>query len=341
MRQNRCIFLFVCLLTLHEAVHAQTSLRSTYIKDFPDDFFVWPLLKQRTTSFEVALQKDRNQRLTYKPNNSFGLGAGIYAFGIGAEFTFAIQPKQELQYTYGHSSATDLQLNLLSKRWGMDVFTQHYAGFYVTDPNKTIPAGTPFPQRPDISTWNTGLNGIYVFNKNKYSLRAAYNFSEKQLRSGGSFLLSGTLNTFSLRADSAVYGLNYEAVLGANSAFQKLDYTTLSVAPGYGHTFVYKNLFLNASLSVGPAHHWVYYQSHGVDYNSTTVNTFFDARFAVGYNGDKFFMGVTFVSQARNMKFQLIDFTNSSSTFRFLVGYRFREYGVLKKNVWDFLPFKK
>jgi hypothetical protein len=317
------------------------SVRSKYIKDFPDDFFIWPLVKQRTTSFDIALQKDRGQKLTYRPNNDYGLGVGIYAFGIGAEVTFAIQPKQSSQDIYGHSSASDLQLNLISKRWGMDIFTQHYAGFYVSEPNKSIPSGMPFPQRPDISTWNTGLNGIYVFNKNKYSLKSDYNFSEKQLKSGGSFILSGTLNTFSLRADSAVYGLTYENVFGPTSAFQKLDYTTLSIAPGYGHTFAIKNFFFNASLSIGPANHWVSYQSHGVNYNSTTLNSFLDARLALGYNGDKFFTGITFISQARNMKFQQVEFTSSNSTFKFLVGFRFREKGILKKNVWDLLPGKK
>ncbi len=335
---QRVAHVSVWLLATSFFANAQSSnpVRTNYIKDFPDDFFIWPLVKQRTTSFDIALQRDRAQKLTYRPNNDYGLGVGIYAFGIGAEITFAIQPKQSSQDIYGHTSASDLQLNLISKRWGMDVFTQHYAGFYVSDPNKSIPPGTPYPLRPDISTWNTGINGIYVFNKNKYSLKAAYNFSEKQIKSGGSFILSGTLNTFSLRADSAVYGANYETIFfGSNSAFQKLDYTTFSVAPGYGHTFVVKSFFINASLSIGPANHWVSFQSHGVNYNSTTLNSFLDARVALGYNGDKFFTGITFISQARNMKFQQVEFTNSSSTFKFLVGYRFREKGILKKNLWD------
>jgi hypothetical protein len=332
----------ICLLISPLLGNAQSAaIRSSYIKEFPDDFFIWPLVKQRSTSFDIALQKDRSQKLTYRPNNDYGLGFGIYAFGVGAEITFAIQPKQSSQDIYGHSSANDLQLNLLSKRWGMDVFTQHYTGFYVNDPNKSIPTGAPYPLRPDISTWNTGLNGIYVFNKNKYSLKSAYNFSEKQLRSGGSFILSGTLNTFSFRADSAVYGINYETVLGANTAFQKLDYTTFSIAPGYGHTFVVKNFFLNASLSLGPANHWVSYQSHGLNYSSTTLNSFLDLRMAIGYNGDKFFTGVTFISQARNMKFQQVEFTSSNSTFKFLIGFRFREKGILKKNVLDLLPVRK
>ena len=142
----------------------KSVIRSQYIKDFPDDFFIWPLVKQRSTSFDIVLQKDRSQKLTYRPNNDFGLGFGVYLFGLGAEVTFAIQPKQSSQDKFGHSSASDLQLNLISKRWGMDVFTQHYQGFYLNDQNKFVAANMPYPQRPDISTWNTGLNGIYVFN---------------------------------------------------------------------------------------------------------------------------------------------------------------------------------
>ncbi len=341
IKETLFVILFCFCVSKSFALTFSDSTRSKYIERFPDYFFLWPVLKQRSTSFAIQNQANRNQKLTYKPNGNYGLGFGMYIFEVGVEFTFSVQPNTSTQFLYGHSGTTDLQANILGKNFGLDLFTQNYNGFYLTDTNKPVPANLPYPQRPDISVWNTGMNGIYLFNKDKYSIRAAYNFSERQLKSGGSFLLSGTLNTFSLRADSAVYGRSYEPIFGTKADFSELDYTTISVAPGYAHTLVVKNFFINGSLSLGPANHWVYYQSAGVSKHDITLNSFVDLRLAVGYNSDHFFGGVSFVAQARNIKFEQIQFTNTNTIFKMVVGYRFKEFGILKKRAWDFLPLKK
>jgi len=321
------------------AQNSSDSIRSKYIQRFPNYFFFWPVIKQRSTSFDVKNQA--SQKLTYKPNGNYGLGFGMYIFEIGFEVTFSVAPKPSSQAIYGHSQSSDLQLNVLGKSFGLDLFTQHYGGFYLTDSNKPVSSGSPYPDRPDISVWNTGMNGVYIFNKNKYSLRAAYNFSERQLHSGGSFILSGTINTFSLRADSAVYGNKYASTFGTTGDFVKLDYTTLSVAPGYAHTLVFKSLFINASLSIGPANHWLHYESSTMEKTEITLNSFADIRLAVGYNSDRFFTGLSYIAQARNIKFEQLEFTNTNTTFKIVIGYRFNEFGILKYRVWDLLPSKK
>ena len=336
---------FACVIPIlietSVAQNSSDSIRSKYIQRFPDYFFLWPVVKQRSTSFDIQNQANLKQKLSYKPNGNYGLGFGLYLFEVGFEVTFSIQPEASKQFLYGHSRTTDLQANILGKNFGLDLFTQNYNGFYQTDQNKSVPANVPYPQRPDISIWNTGINGIYLFNKNKYSIRAAYNFSERQLKSGGSFLMSGTLNTFSLRADSAVYGPAYESTFGTKADFSKLDYTTLSISPGYAHTLVVKNFFVNGSLSIGPATHWLYYQSAAVARHDLTINSFIDLRIAIGYNSDRFFSGVSFVAQARNIKFEQVQFSNTNTIFKMVAGYRFKEFGLLKKSVRDFLPHKK
>lgn len=317
------------------------SARERYIRRFPDYFFIWPVVKQRSTSFDIENLPSKTEKLSYKPNGNYGLGWGMYIFEIGFEVTFSVQPKSSTQYLYGNSRVSDLQANILGKNWGLDLFTQNYNGFYRSDKNVAVPPNTPYPQRPDISTWNTGLNGIYLFNKNKYSIRAAYNFSERQLKSGGSFLLSGTLNTFSLRADSAVYGSKYEPKFGMATDFSKLDYTTFSVAPGYAYTLVLKNFFVNGSLSIGPANHWVHYESAAGSRNEIVLNSFVDFRMSVGYNSDRFFSGISFITQARNIKMDQVQLTSANSIFKMVVGYRFREFGILKKRARDLIPIGK
>lgn len=317
------------------------SVRNHYIKSFPDYFFLYPVLKKRSLDFEVS-GPDRGQLLTYKPNNTYSLGVGMYLLELGFEVAFAIPLREQSIRRFGESDARDIQLNVLAKRWGVDTFFQRYSGFYVVDNENEPPAGEPFPQRPDISTKNFGFTGHYVFNHDKFSFRSAYNYVERQLYSKGSFILLGTLYTFRVAGDSSIVDRNRLAEFGNHVDFTRLRYTTFSLAPGYTYSMTYEHFFLNAALALGPAHHWINYdlESDPSTNHDIAINTFFGARLAIGYNGYRLFGGVTFVSQGSTLKFEDANFTNNNTVFKILVGYRFREFGFLRKRVWDILPFE-
>ncbi|MEJ0055641.1 MAG: DUF4421 family protein [Bacteroidota bacterium] len=71
---------------------------------------------------------------------------------------------------------------------------------------------------------------------------------------------------------------------------------------------------------------------------STEVNTFVDFRFGIGYNGERFFSGLSYVAQSRNVQFEEARITSTSSTVKLLVGYRFKEFGILKARAFDLVP---
>jgi hypothetical protein len=102
---------------------------------------------------------------------------------------------------------------------------------------------------------------------------------------------------------------------------------------------VLKRFFVNATLTLGPAHHWVYYKEEtGEEHYDVSFNATSTVRVAVGYNSDRIFGGVGFNIQSRTVTFENIRFENATSIFRVLVGYRFKEKGILKKRAWEFLP---
>lgn len=312
------------------------SLRALYIHSYPDHFFLWPVIKRRTLNFEISSQQNTDHKIKFEPNNSVAMGIGMYVFDIGFELTFAVPVDSKSEMIYGKTDAKDIQLNALSKKFGFDIYHQKYTGFYSTDSEIDLPKGSVYPQRSDIATRNFGVSGIYIFNDEEFSLRSAYTFAERQLRRKGSFLLTGTLNSFKLSADSSVLNVEQRASYGEASAFRDLQYTTFSVAPGYTYSLTYKNFFLNIALFIGPAHNWIYYtRNDDSSQRDISVNSFSSARIGVGYNSDRFFFGFNFVSQARRVKFEDVEFSNASNTFRFLFGYRFREFGILKKSIWN------
>lgn len=322
-----------------QAQESQDSVRSKYVQRFPDKFFVWPVIKQRSLFFDISQRSDNSKVLNYRPNNSFGIGLGFYLFEIAFEVTTAIPLNEKNRATYGDSDVSDLQANLLAKNFAATIFRQDYTGFYVADPNRLIATDEEFAKRPDIEMINTGINGIYIFNHEKFSLRSAYNYSERQLKSGGSFVITGTLNNVRLKADSTILGSRYRNFFPSGGSFNQMGYTTVGLAPGYTFSLVYRSFFLNTTLAVGPAHHWIKYKPIGErEQFDISVNTYADVRIALGYNSQRFFAGMSYVSQSRDIRFDDIRITSNSSVFRILMGYRFREVGILKKRAVDFVP---
>jgi hypothetical protein len=313
---------------------------STYIKSYRDKFFVWPVTKQRQLSFRLQDADPGGKSLEFKPNSTSGLGFGVYLFDLGLEFVFPLPVADDRTNVFGSTRSTDLQLNVLSRRWGGDVVYQRYKGFYLANPDPPVPSGSPYPQRPDIVSENLGINGVYVFNAKRFSLRSSFTFADRQLKSSGGFLLSGSFNLYEIDGDSAILNPAYSALLGQQSSFTSLDYRTYAVAPGYAHNFIIrKNFFVSLLLALGPAiQDFRYTDDSGVQHKDTRVNSYIDARMAVGYSNDKFFTGITLSSQSRNVVIDDIRFSSITTTGRILFGWRFSEWGFLKHSVWELLP---
>ncbi|RAV98413.1 DUF4421 family protein [Pseudochryseolinea flava] len=315
---------------------AGDSLRANYIKPFPDHFFLWPVIKQRKLAFELERITDGDRRVAFESNKPYSFGVGLYVFELALELAFAVPLDEQSKYIYGESSARDIQLNVLGKKWGSDLYYQKYSGFYINDGARKVASGTPFPQRPDITTRNYGVSINYTFNYNKFSFRSAYNYIERQLRSSGSFLLVSSLNSFRAAADSALLGQTYQSEFGIDSKIKSIQVTSLSLAPGYTYSLIYKGFFLNGALAVGPSHNWITYTPDDAKpKHDIRFNAYVSARIGLGYNGDYIFGGISFMSQANTAKFETARLSSANNLFKILIGYRFREFGVLKKRVWD------
>lgn len=314
------------------------SIRAIYIEEFPDDFSIWPMLKYRALSFSIDDKKQKQPTVTFNPNNDFKFGAGFYLFDVSFEVSFSVPIAVRDEAIYGKSKSTDLQINALTKSVGLDLYYQKYSGFYKDDEGVKIPPGVSYPLRPDIITRNFGLSAFYVWNNKKFSIRSSYNYADRQIKSAGSIILYGTINSFNLSADSAIMSTARQGELGVGSDFSHLRYTTFSLAPGYSYNLVLKRVFVNGTFAIGPAHHWIYYQAEtGKGHHDIVFNSTYTLRLAAGYSGNRFFTGAGLALQSRVVKFENMRFENSTSVFRLVVGYRFREKGFLKKSLFNIL----
>lgn len=334
--------LLFSLLILPTGVYGQDSIRNTHIKHFSDHFFVWPVIKKRELSFQVASVLDKKKEFSFKPNNSYSFGLGINIFEINLEASFSIPVDIKSQERFGISEVRDFQAVALGKKWLADVYTQKYQGFYFSNSDQVVPPNQPFPQRADLATRNFGFSFAYIFNNQKFSLRSAYTFAERQKASRGSFLLSYVVSSFNFSSDSALVSKDKREVYGAGSSTEDARFTSLGLAPGYSYNFVVDKFFLNTTIVLGPAHYWVRYNSQeGIVRNDISINFYSAVRLGLGYNGDRFFAGINIAAQGRNVRIEQIDIKNTISTVRLVAGFRFPEKGFLKKRAVDYLPGRK
>src|SRR3954469_11138271 len=85
------------------------SVRAKNVQRYPNHFFIWPVLKQRSLDFEVQNLSNRKQKLNFKPNNSFTVGLGVYLFELGIELTVALPVNDKNKNIYGETHAKDIQ----------------------------------------------------------------------------------------------------------------------------------------------------------------------------------------------------------------------------------------
>ncbi|PZR38132.1 MAG: hypothetical protein DI538_10395 [Azospira oryzae] len=337
---QRVVLLVFCGSIFFSSAYSQDidTLQNQYVKNLGEYFFIGPVLKKRALTFGISAQKDGKNKVSFTPNNAYSIGLNMNIFDLGLEASMSVPLDVKSVSRYGKSEVKDLQVSAVSRRFLADAYWQKYTGFYYTYPGLNIKADQPFPQRPDIAARNFGASFGYVFNHRNFSMRSAYTFLDQQLKSNGSALLGFIVSSFDIRGDSAITPVKLRQN-NAQSSIDEIRFTSLGIAPGYSYNLVYKNFFVNATLLLGPAHYWIrYHQVTANTRNDIEINLYTSGRFALGYNGNRVFSGLSYTWQARSVAFENLSFTNSINTLRFDLGFRFRERGILKKRAVDVVP---
>ena len=319
----------------------KTSFRpkrdTLYIQEQTDKFYVKPLLTSRSISLEMEDTQNRVDNILYEPTTNTYLGLSLYLFDVGLELSFQVDNESQDPAIYGETDAFDFQANLYMKKWGADIAWQRYSGFYLDDPNDHFSdwrVGDPFPQRADLNITNLQFNAFYVFNHRRFSYRSAFNQADIQLKSAGSFLLGFSTSTLRFNSDSTLIPGESESLLPDELNINIGRFTALGLVPGYTHNFIYRNFYLNLSLSIGPAHLWTRYSSESRETNDLNIRPIVNIRSALGYNSDTFFGGLSFVSQGVGYEIGDLEVNARSGNVKLFVGYRFQEWGFLKKRLF-------
>jgi hypothetical protein len=343
----RVLVILILFLSLTTEVSAQfrndslqaityDSIRSLYIKDFPNKFYIKPILTVRNLNLEFIDANKNADKITYLPSSSNYFGLGLYLFQIGVELSFKL-PQDDVKKPaekFGKTKAIDFQSNIYTKRWGADIAYQRYSGLYLDNPGSHLDnfqPGDNFPQRPDLTLRNFQLNTFYIFNHKKFSYRSAYNQADRQLKSAGSMLLGMFFSAYKYTSDSTLIPERDQAAYPNNENIRQGRIATIALFPGYTYTLTYHKFYLNTSLSIGPAHLWTKYNVDDFEKEDISIRPIYNIRAALGYNSDKFFGGITLVNQFVSAKIDNLEVNGAFGNVKIFLGLRFNEAGVLKK----------
>ncbi len=244
----------VCYISASAQQDSTKNELSGNIESYADKLSIYAYSIQKFNNFELK-SKGQKDRLQYGPNENLNLGLGFsYKWiGIGAAFKLgSINSDNDL---YGETNSFDLQMDIYSRKFLFNGNFQFYQGFYWRNPDKYFPDWSIEDSavvRPDIITGSFGFSGTYILNHENFSFKAAYQSTERQLKSAGSWLLGLRFSVYAINADSSLVPIEAHDLYPNTIDFTALGTINWGGAFGYTHTFVFsKYFYFNAALMIG------------------------------------------------------------------------------------------
>lgn len=151
-----------------------------YVQEYPHKWWVKAFIPNKMLTI---LHDKKIYNPTYPQN--IGVGVGLRKIiGMNLLVSFSVFPlKTDTDLS---TSITDFQMHKYGKKLLLDGYYQDYRGFFTQRKQDGKKVYTLFPNLT-VKRW--GLDGTYVLRNKRFSLRAAFEQSEKQIKSAGSLLL--------------------------------------------------------------------------------------------------------------------------------------------------------
>lgn len=221
----RLLFLFSIIFSTPFAF-CQTVVDTTYIETYPQKMSVTGFLSNN------SLEINEDNKI-YKPNNLVKLGLGFSLKNTVFNFRYDVGVAQVGGKEHGPTKSVDFQVHRYGRRFLLDLFFLKYKGFYEGEKEIRL--------YPELSVNQIGAEGSYLFNSSQFSAKAAFEQSEKQLKSAGSFILGGGTYLYKIKSDRDLLATGNKYI----SNFQ------LGMNAGYAYSWVLGNHWLLSGMAKG------------------------------------------------------------------------------------------
>jgi hypothetical protein len=296
---------------------------STFIRSYAD-YLTLKLISVNKFNFFRIRDGFNGTNLRYRPEYGINLGVGFAYKWIALDLAFNFGLKEDENLP--DSETLNIQTRIFSSKQFIEGSLQYFFGHQLdrigginddfTELSKT---------RKDIRTVSIGLQYLYAFNYDRFSLRAPFVLNEIQLKSAGSPILGASFDYFSMSADSSIVPTRLTDYFNDKLHLIDLSVISLALNIGYIYTFVWKEkFFLTLGLIPGLNLHFGDRKSGNREFLDWSISYKIKSMNALGYNIKKFYVGIQL--QGDLNKIRIADKLNtlySNGSFKLFIGYRF------------------
>ncbi len=329
----------------YQKVIAQTD--STYIQPFSESLSLSPHYDLRKYNLRFRLKGNKyDKSVLYYPTvrNVIGLRAAYKGIVLG----FGIRgPRTNFQKeNYGRTRYLDFNVKYTSQT---GIVVEWLFKYYksLTDINTPVytanwQEGDDFYIRDDLGVLYNRFNFSYIFSKEKFSYRSAFDFIEKQKLSAGSFMALASIAYLDVNADSSFITPVLQDQFTNFSDLERLRAFGIGIGPGYVYNYVYRNFSMSVAGFAG-----MEIQRYNYDRESNQRNVpglkalpLLGVRTGIGYNGEKYFAGIAGTFDFNFLNVSDLKVSSYYHNIAFLVGIRLAPPKFLRK-LDDFEPLNE
>ena len=252
-------------------------------------------------------------------------------FGLGISIDNPFYKTDRM--AYGKTTTLDFRVNAFGRRIAGEMFFQQYKGFYIVSPER--PDGSHYII-PDMRTLSIGVAGYWIYNAQRFSIRAAFIQNEGQKKSAGSLVVRPSFLYYNISSNQGIIPPEMADIYHVPAVNLITDGTfySLGLSPGYVYTLVFlKNFYVTAAAFPGVALHFATYSNELNNYSDVEFTFHLSGRLALGYNSKKWFLGGSVQTGFNEVPDKLNNamFNYSVAQFRFWGGTRFDIFRKKKK----------
>jgi len=301
----RSTFLFIMfIIFIHPLLAEETDTENSPFKKYSDQLMIritpsrpWTAIEIRPV--EAGFTKSDGKIIRYSPNILASAGVSASWKGYGLSLGRDIKRSEVNSDTYGKTEYRSYQIYYNSTHYGFDFFWRDIRGFYLLLPQRFgYERGDPETRRSDLTAKTFGVNMFYAFSDD-FSFSASFGQSERQLKSGGSFMTMLSYTQFSIDSDRSLIPPSQEKFYGEEAGYRGGNYRGVGILPGYGYTLVlYDHWFITGVGFFGGG--WMnkkYNRDKGTIIKDEPFGRF-NARVSLGKNADNLFFGASGVYDA-------------------------------------------
>lgn len=316
-------------------IHAQ-RVNDRYIKIYPYTIYAKGFIGNKTNELQIEDQSPE-KALNYKvaPSTNFGAGFSYRWMALSGSLLKLndVDPQQK-----GTTNQVDFQWNFYLRSITADIRIQHYEGYFLSNSNAIHnwqKTNSKLYQRDDLTTTSLGGTIRYNFNYNKYSARAVYAQTERQLKSAGSPTIGLRWNSVEAKSDSSFIPNNLTNNF-EDLSLNQLSLEDLGIGGGYNYTYVHGNWFVNIGAMAFLVHQNVQYETNNNYGDEQKFQLNFQTYSAMGYANDHIHIGFTIISDQMYSNWKNnMNFLYTFSKTRFVIAKRFHLKPLVQKHeIW-------